>query len=67
MIVYLAGGMRSEWRDQIKAQALGHIYNDPCEHGLHDPRKYTAWDLAAIQASDVLFGYMEKHNPSGWS
>jgi nucleoside 2-deoxyribosyltransferase len=65
MIVYLAGGMRSEWRERVKAEVPGHAYNDPCEHGLDAPKQYTAWDLAAIRASDVLLGYMEADNPSG--
>src|SRR5687767_4074591 len=64
MKVYLAGGMRSDWRDQVKAVS-GHTYIDPTQHKLEDAIGYTFWDLAAVESCDLVFAYMEKDNPSG--
>lgn len=66
-VVYLAGGMRSNWQDQVKAacQHLPVMFIDPRDHGLRDERAYTAWDLTGVDKSTVVFGYMERDNPSG--
>jgi hypothetical protein len=63
--VYLSGGMRSEWRDQVRAGAPDHKYFDPTTHGQSDPDLYTAWDFLAVKMADVVFAYMEETNPSG--
>jgi nucleoside 2-deoxyribosyltransferase len=68
MKVYLAGGMRMEWRQKVKDTCGGLAYFqflDPCEHGLKNADAYTLYDLLAIDKCDVLFGYMESGNPSG--
>jgi len=62
--VYLAGGMRSEWRETIKA-AMSAEWLGLTQHGLKDEKQYTAWDLQAINDCDILFGFLEFNNPSG--
>ena len=64
MKVYLSGGMKSNWRNEIK-QFVSAIWIDPCEHGLNIASEYTIWDLAGIRNCDVVFAYLEKDNPSG--
>ena len=67
VVVYLAGGMKSEWQDTV-IEKCGHKkiqFLDPREHGLTDERDYTAWDLWAVRQSDYVFGYLEKDNPGG--
>ena len=66
MKVYLAGGMKSGWREQVKREVPGITYLDPCEHGYDDPALYSVWDARAIDACDLLFGYLEAENPSGY-
>ena len=65
MKVYLAGGMRQEWRKQIIAAVEGVTFLDPTAHGLNSPEAYTFADLLAVKECDLLVGYMEKDNPSG--
>lgn len=65
LVVYLAGGMRSGWQDEVKADVPELRYLDPRIHGFTEPKEYTLWDLSAISRSDLLFAYLEKDNPSG--
>ncbi|KWU23357.1 nucleoside 2-deoxyribosyltransferase domain-containing protein [Burkholderia cenocepacia] len=64
-MVYLAGGMRSNWQDVVMAALPHAIYIDPRKHNSRDEAVYTAWDLAGVQRADIVFGYIEKDNPSG--
>jgi hypothetical protein len=64
-VVYLAGGMKTAWQDDVKKAVPGVIFIDPREHGLKDELGYTAWDLAGVERADIVFGYMEASNPSG--
>ena len=67
MKIYLAGGMKSGWQEKVKSVGPAEArYLDPCHHYLQDERQYTAWDLYAIRACDVLFVYFEANNPSGY-
>lgn len=66
LVVYPAGGTKSNWAAQLAAQVPGPIYLDPKTHGLHDEDEYTSWDLTAVQMADVIFAYLEKDNPSGY-
>ena len=66
MKIYLAGGMKSGWQEKVKAIGPEARYLDPCTHGLQDEHQYTAWDLHAIRACDVLLAYFEADNPSGY-
>lgn len=66
MIIYLAGGMKTDWRRFVRDAVPHHVYLSPADHQLTEPRHYKAWDLAAIRTSDVLFGYFAADNPSGF-
>lgn len=66
--VYLAGGMRSEWRDRVKAECKGFIYFCPADKersGQMSLDEYATWDLHYVRQADVVFGHMESSNPSG--
>ena len=65
MLIYLAGGMRSNWREYVKRNAPRHDYLDPSFHGLDHENQYTLWDLLAIEAAHLIFAYMERDNPGG--
>ena len=66
MIVYLAGGMKSQWQDKVIQSCQKHQFIDPRTHGLTDEREYTRWDLAGIVHSDLVLAYMDTENPSGY-
>lgn len=66
MKVYLSGGMQSGWQQVVTQAVPRHTYLNPCEHGLSEPSQYTLWDLMAIDASDLVFAYLEEGNPSGF-
>jgi len=64
--VYLAGGMRTDWREKVKSVITTPVvWLDPTTHGIKDEIGYTAWDLGAITDCDILFGYFEASNPYG--
>ncbi len=63
-IVYLAGGMNSNWQDDVKAKVKGCIFIDPRDHGLGDENEYTSWDLTGVDIADIIFVYAEIDNPS---
>ena len=63
---YLAGGMRSTWQDKVKNEFPEIQWHDPREHGLSEPREYTAWDLDKVRSSAIVFAYFTKDNPSGF-
>lgn len=65
LVVYLAGGMKTAWQDEVMQSVPGVIFIDPRNHGLKDELGYTEWDLAGVERADVVFGYMEASNPSG--
>ncbi len=65
--VYLAGGFMSSWQDKVIELMPGAIIFDPREHKLDQPAEYTAWDLNAIDNSDLIIAYMEKGNPGGYA
>jgi nucleoside 2-deoxyribosyltransferase len=66
--VYLAGGMRVDWREHLKRECGGFIFFCPVDketshHMTVD--EYGTWDLHHIKQADIIFGYMERTNPSG--
>ncbi len=66
--VYLAGGMRGEWREQIKKECKGLIIFCPVDKESSQTMtvdEYGTWDLHYIKQADIVFGYMERTNPSG--
>ena len=67
MKIYLCGGMKSDWQDEVIADVKrlrpdAEIF-DPRDHKLHDPKDYTNQDLMAILECDIVFAYMESTNP----
>jgi len=65
-VVYLAGGMRSNWQDKVieKVGATALII-DPRRHGSKEENAYTAWDLTGVDHADIVFGFIEADNPNG--
>ena len=67
MKVYLAGGMKGDWQDQLISILGKQVeFIDPRDHCLIAEEDYTDWDLKGVFECDVLFAYMEKSNPSGY-
>lgn len=65
-VVYLAGGMRGVWHDEVKRMFPGVMFIDPRQHGCGDNEaSYTAWDLTGVTLADAIFGYLEASNPAG--
>jgi nucleoside 2-deoxyribosyltransferase len=64
--IYLAGGMRDNWRSLLTEAFPEHEFFDPSTHGLDDEKLYTAWDLAHIRKAETVFAYMSADNPSGF-
>ncbi len=68
--VYLAGGMHSAWRKVITKRLEGTASNygfiDPMDNKMKNPDQYTFWDLRSIEQCDILLGYMDRTNPSGY-
>ena len=67
MKIYLAGGMRTDWRNSIKEAAPQFDYLDPTQHGLETPAEYTAWDIAAIKQADLMIAFLQSTNPFGYN
>jgi nucleoside 2-deoxyribosyltransferase len=65
MKIYLAGGFRTGWQDEVIEGLPSHEFLDPREHKMHDPRAYTERDKEMIDECDLVFAYMESSNP-GW-
>ena len=66
--VYLSGGMNeSDWQSNlIKELPNGFVFFNPREHNLMHTKEYTFWDLYYVKNCDIVFGYMQKDNPSGF-
>lgn len=67
-IVYLAGGMRSNWRKQVQNGCQGLDFVSPVDKEVDyemSAEEYGAWDLHYLREVDIVFGYMERTNPSG--
>ena len=65
--VYLAGGFKSGWQDNVKLNVPKLRYLDPRSHGLTRSAEYTAWDLTAVRRCDCVFAYLEASNPAGYA
>lgn len=65
--VYLAGGFKTRWQDQVTESAPYFNYIDPSLHGIEDPVLYTEWDLKGVKRSDIVFANMEGSNPGGYA
>lgn len=64
-VIYLAGGMKGNWQDQVRKECPGVIFLDPRLSGQPNENEYTAWDLAAVERADAVLGLMEASNPGG--
>jgi len=64
--VFLSGRVESFWQDNVITEVPDLEYFDPRSHKLASPIQYTTWDMHHVLSADILFGYMEKDNPSGY-
>lgn len=62
--VYLAGGMRSDWRRHVRDLIPQLRYLEP-SRDLASLNEYAALDLHLVKRADVVFGFMERENPAG--
>lgn len=62
MKVYTAGGMRSNWRDNLIGIAGIEILKPK---NRENENEYTSWDIECIKRCDICFAYLEINNPSG--
>lgn len=67
MKVYLSGGFKSGWQEDVTAEILrlrpDAEIADPREHRMHDPAHYSRWNMEQICDSDLVFAYLEHDNP----
>lgn len=65
--IYLAGGIRSGWQEKIISNVDAIFYNprDKEIDKILSLEEFGTWDLHHIRMCDIVFGYMEKSNPSG--
>lgn len=64
--IYLAGGMENNWRYNFIQNSSEWVVYDPCKHDLKNSKNYTSWDIKAIEKSNIILGYIEKDNISGY-
>ncbi len=66
MKVYLSGGMKGDWQDEIPNMD-GVEYFDPRTDSpqFSSAIDFVNADVEAVKDSDLVFCYMEKDNPSG--
>ena len=65
--VYLAGGFKSNWQEIVINQLKDQfIFYNPRNHNLESPADYSVWDRHYVKQCDILFGFMELENPSGY-
>lgn len=69
--VYLAGGFKSDWANQVKNASDKFSWINPKEKEFKngervvmDVKEYGAWDLHFIKQSDIVFVYVERTNTS---
>jgi len=66
--IYLAGGFKSGWQDQIRSEFAGMAnFIDPRKHEIVPGKSYTAWDLKGVESSNLVFAYLESSNPGGYA
>jgi hypothetical protein len=57
--------MKSGWQARVREAVPGVLFIDPSQSGLKDEKAYTAYDLAGVASSNVVFGFMAQSNPGG--
>lgn len=65
LVVYLAGGMRTNWQDTVKQEFPDIVFIDPRDHNCKSEDSYTTWDLTGVQKCDIVFAFLESSNPAG--
>lgn len=63
--VYLAGGFNSDWRKRVTELDNVEFYI-PKSQPNKTWQEYFTWDIHYVKQCDIVFGYMEKTNPSGF-
>ena len=66
MKVYLSGGMKGCWQDEVIRTCPENTYFDPRSHKLEHTADYTQWDFEHVKRSDLVFACFAKDNPSGF-
>jgi len=64
--VFLSGRLESSWQDKVITEVPNVEYFDPRSHELRNSTQYSMWDTYHVKRANILFGYMEKDNPSGY-
>lgn len=59
MIVYLTGGFRGDWHQQVIEQCPQFTFQQSVKYGVYDASKYILKELEMIKSSDVIFVYLE--------
>lgn len=69
--IYLAGGFKSNWHEQVKESSDNFEWINPKEKEFKngerivmDVNEYGKWDLHFIRQSDIVFVYVERTNTS---
>lgn len=69
--VYLAGGFKSDWANEVKKCSDNFIWINPKEKEykngdriVMNVNEYGKWDLHYIKLSDIVFIYVERGNTS---
>ena len=66
MKIYLAGGMKTEWRKKVKEFLPKHEYFDPSTDAQQNAcYRWTSQELEFIDSCDLVLAYFERGNPSG--
>lgn len=66
MKIFLAGGLYSNWQDEVMKAYPKHTYYDPRSHGLVLCEQYTPWNLKHVEMADMVFACFDKENPTGF-
>lgn len=69
MRVYLAGGMKTPWRDSVMPKLISARipYFNPQNQSTSNPKIFTARDLKEIRDSSIVLGYMDSKNPGDYN
>ena len=65
MNIYLAGDLRTNWRDAFREQAPDFTYLDPQDHyHIKEETAYTFLDLLQLEQADLVVANLDPANPS---
>ena len=63
MKIYLAGGMRTNWQQNIINEVKNHTFWNPMENTTNDSRIFSIVDKVGVESCVVIFAYLERTNP----